>query len=291
MFIKYRLARPAAATRLKRAGPFAAVLVAALVLVPAASSGTYADKSGDNASAGDITGVEIAADKTSGQIIFRITGSNLSTVATTPTFLLVDSDANPLTGDVMSVGADYVFGVDNDSYFFQHWSGSDWVDTAYATVRIVGGGGSLVISVNRSELGNTAAFNFWVESYDSVNKKWDDAPDEGTFNYSIDANGPDIQSVDLQTAPTAGPRAGKKFVVTPVGLHLPPSGAPSSATTVPESYSCQAVLGKRAVAGTGTGGCTLSIPKKKSRGKELKVTVTVTYQGATKAFDYTFRVR
>jgi len=274
----------------KRAGPVAALLGLALVLAPIAAPGTYADKSGDSGFAGDITGLQVAADKVSGQIIFRISGSNLSTSSRSLTFLLVDSDANPLTGDVGSLGADYAFSIDDTSYGFEHWNGSDWVATTYDTVRITGGGNGLMISVNRSELGNTSAFNLWARSYDLVNKNSDDAPDDGAFNYSIDANGPDIQSVDLKTAPASGPVHGKKFVVAPAALKLPPNGALSSAP-VPESYKCSATLGQRALTGTGTGACTFAIPRKKSRGKQLRVTVSVTYEGASKSFTYSFRVR
>jgi hypothetical protein len=273
----------------KRAGPVAALLGLALVLAPIAAPGTYADKSGDSGLAGDITGLQVAADKVSGQIIFRISGSNLSTSPTSLTFLLVDSDANPLTGDVASVGADYAFSIDDTSYGFEHWNGSDWVPTTYDTVRINGGGNALMISVNRSELGNTSGFNVWARSFDLVNKNSDDAPDDGAFNYSIDANGPDIQSVDLKTSPAAGPVHGKKFVVSPAALKLPPNGAFAS-TPLPESYRCNAKLGQRALTGTGTGACSFAIPKK-SRGKQLRVTVSVTYEGASKSFTYSFRVR
>jgi hypothetical protein len=292
MSIKFRLPRSAIASRLKRGGPIAAALMAALVLVPTASSGNYTDASGDNGSAGDITGVTIAADKASGQILFRIAGTNVSTSPTVPTFLLIDSDANPLTGEIGSVGADYIFAVDDKTYWFGHWNGSDWADTPDITVRVTGGGAGLLISVNRSELGNANAFNFWVRSYDSVGKKWDNAPDDGAFNYSIALNGPDIRSIDLQTSPATGPRAGKKFVVTPMALKLPPNGAIAfDVSQVPESYSCTATLAKGALRGTGKGGCTLAIPKAKSAGKTLSVKVTVNYQGAAKAFTYTFKVR
>jgi len=274
----------------KRGAPFAAVLAAALVLVPAASPGTYADKSGDSGTAGDITGLQVAADKASGQIIFRIAGTNLSTSPTTPTLLLIDSDANPFTGDIGTVGADYLFGVDDTSYGFEHWNGADWVDSPNDTVRVTGGGSALMISVNRRELGNTSMFNLWARSYDSVNKQWDNAPDDGAFNYSIDANGPDIQSAGLKTSPASGPVHGKKFVVTPSALKLPPSGA-INALQLPESYACKATLGQRALRGSGTGGCTFAVPKNKSRGKQFRVTVTVNYQGASKGFTYSFKVR
>lgn len=273
----------------KRAGPVAALLGLALVLAPIAAPGTYADRSGDSGFAGDITGLQVAADKVSGQIIFRISGSNLSTSPTSLTFLLVDSDANPLTGDVASVGADYAFTIDDTSYGFEHWNGSDWVPTTYDTVRVNGGGNALMISVNRSELGNTSGFNVWARSFDLLTKSSDDAPDDGAFNYSIDANGPDIQSVDLKTAPAAGPVHGKEFVVSPAALKLPPNGAFAS-PPLPESYRCTAKLGRRALTGTGTGTCSFAIPKK-SRGKQLRVTVGVTYEGASKSFTYSFRVR
>jgi hypothetical protein len=278
----------------RRAGPLvAAIATLALVLIPAASSEPgpqYKDAAGDSGTAGDITAITVANDTSSGQVVFRISGSNLSTSSNSLTMLGIDSDANPSTGDPGSLGADYWFGVDDSSYGFEHWDGSDWVPTSYGTVRVFGGGSSVAISVNKSEIGNTTDFNFWAESADIANKKWDDTPDDGTFNYSLAANGPDIQGVELQTAPSSGPKAGKKFVVSPVGLKLPASGATIPAASAPESYSCKAKLKGRAIKASGTGGCTLAVPKKKTRGLPLSVTVTVTYEGATRSFAYAFKV-
>lgn len=59
---------------------------------------------------------------------------------------------------------------------------------------------------------------------------------------------------------------------------------------LPESYSCTAKLGAKKLAGSGTGGCTLKVPKKKTRGKRLTVVLTVNYQGATKVVPLTFKV-
>lgn len=271
----------------KRAGPLAAVLLAALVLAPGATPGTYADKSGDSGSAGDITGIRVTGDKASGQLSFLIGGSNLSTSSNDLTILFIDSDANPSTGNADLLGVDYVFELDDTTYDFEHWDGSDWVDTPYSTVRINGGGSALAISVNRSELGNTSELNLWVRSLNMVDKKTDDAPDDGAYNYSIDANGPDIQSIALKTAPATGPRHGKRFVVTPAGLKLP-AGEASDAQ--PDSYTCAAKLGQRALRGTGTGSCTFAVPKK-GKGKQLRLTLTVRYEGASKSFPYNFKVR
>ena len=279
--------------RLKRAGPIGAAAIAVvLTLVPAASAGgTYVDPPGDNGTAGDITGLKVSGNKASGLLVFNITGSGLSTSDNVPTFLYIDSDANPLTGDVQAVGADYAFAVGGSSYEFARWNGSDWVDTQPATARVLGGSQGLIILVNKSDVGNAADINFFAESYDAVGKKWDDAPNDGAFNYSFDADGPLINSVDVQTTPSAGPKAGKQFVVTPTALKLPPDGRSAPTPIMPESYSCTATLGGKTLVGTGTGSCTFAIPKKKSRGKQVKVTLTVVYEGVTKSFDYTFTVR
>jgi hypothetical protein len=293
----YRRPRLGAASALKRAGPVAAALAVALVLVPTAASGNYTDASGDAfGDAGDITAVTVAGDKGSGQLVFRITGSNIASSEENTLMLDIDSDANPLTGDLTSDGADYSFEVDDDTYGFGRWDGAHWVRAPNSTVRVSGGTTEIMISVNRSELGNSADFNFQASTFalklvgNIALVGMDFAPDDGSFNYSFDANGPQINSVDVKTTPSAGPKAGKKFIVTPTALKLPPDGRTSPAAVLAESYTCKAKLAARRLVGSGTGGCTFSIPQKKSRGKKLTVELTVNYQGATKTVPLTFRV-
>jgi hypothetical protein len=282
---------------LKRAGPVAAVAALALALVPSASSGNYADASGDpTGGAGDLTSVTVTGDKASGQLVFRITGSNLASSEQNVLFLDIDTDANPATGNLLDGGDEYSFYLDNGSYDFSHWNGTDWVGTPYSTVRVSGGPTGVMISVNRSELGNTNDFNFSATTLNvtasgsTITFGRDHAPDDGDYNYSFDANGPQIDSVDVQTTPSAGPRHGKKFVVAPTALHLPPDGRTNPTAIVPESYSCTAKLGARALTGTGTGSCTFAIPKKNARGKTLTVQLTVNYQGAAKVVPLKFKV-
>ncbi len=291
MSMQLRLPRPAVALRLKRAGPIAAALTAALVLVPIASSGTYTDPAGDSGSAGDITSVSVAGDKGTGQLVFKITGTNIASSTTNLLFLDIDSDANPLTGDITDGGADYSFYVDDTSYGFGHWDGTHWIATPDLSVRVNGGTSQILISVNRSELGNTSMFNFFAWSLDVTNRLFDNAPNDGAFNYSFEANGPQIDSVDVKTTPSAGPKAGKKFVIVPTGLKLPPDGRTSTSAILPESYSCTAKLGARKLAGSARGGCTIAVPKKKARGKKVTVQLTVVYQGTTKVVPLTFKVR
>ena len=99
MSTQFRLPCPAVPSRLKRAGPIAAALMAALVLVPTSSAGNYTDPAGDSGKAGDITSVTVAGDKGTGQLLFKITGTNIATSEQGPVFLDIDSDANPATGN------------------------------------------------------------------------------------------------------------------------------------------------------------------------------------------------
>jgi hypothetical protein len=134
VFTQFRPPRLPVASQLKRAGPIAAALIAALVLVPSASAGDYTDPSGDGTTAGDIVSVTVTGDKTSGQLLFRITGTNIASSQTSPILLDIDSDANPLTGDLTGNGADYTFYVDDNSY----WDSTALRTRGHSTTRSTG---------------------------------------------------------------------------------------------------------------------------------------------------------
>ncbi|HEY8627921.1 MAG TPA: hypothetical protein VIL56_06370 [Gaiellaceae bacterium] len=271
-------------------------VAAALVLLVAAGSagatGTYLDAGGDSGSAPDITQVSVASDAT-GTLVFRIS-AKLTQGAEVTTLLLLDTDLNPATGAPGTLDADYVFEISelDNTYDFGRWNGSDWDDSIpYATVQVSTGPAGATITMNRSELGDASGFNFWARTIDGSYGpgKYDDAPDDGAWNYMLAAGGPDIQSVLVTTVPAAGPKVGKQFTLTPVGLRLPPNGATISILPIPDSYTCRAVLRGVALQGTGTGGCTWRIPKK-ARGRSLAVTLTASYQGATKPARFVYRV-
>jgi hypothetical protein len=278
-------------SRLKRAGPIAAVAALALALVPSASSGNYGDPSGDSSVAPDITGLTVASDKASGLLTFQIAESNAA-APNSITELDVDSDANPVTGDLASRGADYAVQVNpsKHSFGFWHWNGSAWVSAPATTVRVLPTSAGFLISVNKSEVGNAADVNFGAVTFMLDGPATDSAPDDGLWNYSIDTNGPNILSAQVATKPSSGPKAGKLFTVTPTGLTLPPSGRVSPTALLPDSYTCTAKLGTRTLVGAATGGCTFKLPKKKARGKTLTVQLTVSYEGAAKVVPLRFKV-
>src|SRR5262245_53230303 len=279
-------------TRL-RAVAFVVVLVAAAFVLAgsAGATGKYSDKTGDGGATFDITGAQVASDA-SGQITFRIDVASMA--AGDIIGLFVDSDANPLTGDVRAGGADYLFLMvpSERAYDPEHWNGSDWDDNfTRLSLRVALSSSSVLVMINRSELGNTSQVNFWATSLkgDGGPGNVDDAPDNGVWNYDLSAGGPDIRQVLVQTTPATGPRVGKTFSVKVNGINLPQTDV--SGALRPDSWKCTAKLDGRTLAGSGTGGCTFRIPKKKSMGKQLVVTVSVTYQGATKSIQLPFKVR
>jgi hypothetical protein len=277
--------------RLRAAALVAVLFAAAFSLAGSAgATGKYTDKTGDSGVAFDITGAQVASDA-SGQVTFRIDVANIA--AGDAIGLFVDSDANPLTGDVRAGGADYLFlmAPSEKAYSPEHWNGSDWDDNfTRLSLRVAQISTGVLVMINRSELANTSQLNFWVMSIagDGGPGKVDVAPEDGVWNYDLSAGGPDIRQVLVQATPAAGPRVGKPFSVKVNGINLPQTNV--SAAVQPDSWTCTARLGGKRLAGAGTGGCAFRIPKK-SKGKQLVVTVSVTYEGATKSIQLPFKVR
>jgi hypothetical protein len=296
--------------RHKRIVAVALVTVAAALTfaLAALASGSYKDVTGDGKGAPDVQNVSVSGDAASGQLVFTINVDNFAQGASNATLLVLDTDMNGATGDTELSGAEYVFYVDHAArtYEFGHWNGSDWVITPSATVKVSVSSRSLTISVNKSELGNTTGVNFWVRSAtgDPSAGQFDDAPDDGVWNYTVAANGPDIQSAAIQPTPLL-PKAGQLFTVSALGLKVAgeTDGTPSTLPK-PDSMTCTATLAGKPLQAAGTSGCSWQIPKTivrpkgkpkaKGRVKEvgmvLAVTINVTYEGVTKSFPYTFRV-
>jgi hypothetical protein len=259
----------------------AAVAGAALaVAATATAAGIYTDPSGDSNGAADIQNVMVSSDP-SGQILIAVNVDNVGTSGFM--FVAIDSDMNTATGSPDAGGADYAFMLDTaaSTYYFYRWNGSDWDDSvppSTATVRRTST--TVLFSINRSELGNTNEFNFWVRTAtaDTSAQLFDTAPDALVWNFSLAAQGPELDGVLYQPIPFV-PKHAQQFQVKPMGVKLPPS-VMGAIVPQPDSYSCRATLAGKSLTGTGVGGCTWRLPKK-SKGKSFVVSLTVTYEGAT----------
>ena len=197
-------------------------LTAAVVLVCAASSGasgtaqTYSDPQGDQqGTAPDVTTTVVSHDA-SGTITWRINVANQPTLAAgSDVVLWVDSDRNPSTGAPNTLGSDYVFIVAADGFAFARWTGTDFdFDTPGTSVDISYNAGA-TIAVNRSEIGNTNGFNFWVRGLQETGPETadiDDAPNDGTYAYVLTPAGPRQGSVASATITRVGNGMRARFV-------------------------------------------------------------------------------
>lgn len=290
-----RPTRPADKLFRRRAGLVALLAITSTIALTGAGSagavGKYPDAAGDGKGSADLTGVSILSD-TVGQIVFTVATAADPLAGDGWTVLFLDTDANPATGALGTLGADYLLSLEAGGFEFGRWTGSDWDwNTPYTTVRVMSNASGVMFLVNRRELGGTASINFWARSGrgDPTLGQIDDAPDDGTFNYTLAAGGPDIREVGVKTTPDSGPRAGRTFTVQATSLVLPVVPA-SGLSPQPESYTCSAKLGTKTLRGKGVGGCTFAIPKL-AKGKKLSVSLTASYQGASKTVQLAYKVR
>jgi hypothetical protein len=269
---------------------------AALALVAAAVAGaetTFTDPTGDSTTAPDLTSVAVANDA-AGNITFRVNVANQPTLAAdAEVVLLLDTDRNVATGED---GDDFIvyFSGANSSFGLLRWDGSDYVLAPATTFRVSYTGGVFTVTGNRSELGNTTGFWFYLfglqfDTSDNVVAS-DDAPD-GTlvWDYSLTALTPALSlTAGAPTGRPVRPQAGKTFVVS-----VPVRRSDTRAQlTAGGSVTCKATVSGKSVKATGRYGsgkpqCVLRIPRA-TKGKMVRGSLTVAFQGkkVTKAFSF-----
>jgi hypothetical protein len=269
-----------------------ACLPAAVAAQPAlaAEPARYADAVRDaGRGTPEVTTVVVSNDDT-GAIRFRINVANQPDLARHSSLeLFLDTDRNPGTGDPLSLGADYRFALDGGTrtFDFARWDGTRFDSTASSATADVWYWSGVSITINRSELGGTGSLAFWIRAR-GAGELSDAAPDRETWAYDLVAGGanpPDIDSFAYRVRPAA-PRAGTTWRLDVERVRL--TGA--SGTAAPERWSCTAVLGSRAIRGSGPGRCTFRLPRS-ARGKRLAVTITVAYMGEVVTGTVSVRVR
>ena len=243
-----------------------------------------ADPAGDSNGAPDITGVTVANDL-SGVLLFVVqVGNREGVVANDLVTFLFDSDLSSATGQG---GVDFIIRIDGTTQrvFFVRWNGTAFESVATTSLRAVWDSG-YVVAINRTELGNTGAFDFLVVTSlaNGTETQFDLAPEGQDGHYEVSA--PHVGSITPRFSPAA-PKAGATFRLNNVTLKFE-----TDETAAARTFSCRATLAGKRLRGTGPGGCTFKLPKTAKR-KQLVVTVTVTPAGGkAQAFPaYRFRVR
>lgn len=250
---------------------------AAVALVLAATSATYADPAGDANTAPDVTKVSVGLDGGTGGLSFDVEFAGAEQLALGGGFVIpLDTDRNSGTGD--EAGTDYAAVVWAQTALLLKWNGSDMVPFSHQPLVVARAPGKVTVTLCSCDIG-TQSFDFAVVGFRG--NDFDVAPDNGA---TFPIPEVEIQSLLFSLKPLF-PKAGKRFALSPLGVRV--SG--SNEVVPPDSLSCTAKLAGKALRGSGAGGCSWLLPKK-ARGKKLAVSVTVTYQGQTETFSQTFKV-
>jgi hypothetical protein len=288
----------------------ALALVSLTAAVYAAAAGAqtrstvFTDPTGDGGTAADVTTVLVTNDS-AGNVTFQIKAAAPYT-STQTLDILVDSDLNGSTGDPNAGGAEYDLyqQFSDHTWDLQVWNGSGWSEAPSSqTVHVSYTADQLTFQVNRSELGNTGAFNFWIDSCDADCSAGheDQAPASGLWNYQLSSSSSGGQTLHLSMlallAPGTG-KAGRDYSAAAIVERSDTNGFLTEGTV-----SCKATIGGRAgprgvgevITVTYQGSkvsasvCTGHLPKS-AAGKTMKGTVTVSYQGATVTRSFTAHV-
>jgi hypothetical protein len=248
----------------------------------------FTDATGDSGTAADIETVDVTNDD-QGQYLVDITvGAPYGGADSMSVYL--DTDMNAATGDPQSLGAEYAIIDDNaaNAFYFMMWNGTAWVDSpTSSTVKdsVSTDRKDVLLSVNKSEIGNATGFNFFVYSSegDGTDGHWDAAP-EGTASWPYKLQNP--LKLALVAAKSFGAKAGGAWNVAVVvgrsdtGGTVGPEGTLVCSAT---SGSTKLKLDTHGFISGGSGKptaavCSFKVPKSLKH-KVLHATVTVSYQG------------
>jgi hypothetical protein len=257
----------------------------------------FTDPTGDAGTTADVTSA-VVSNNESGQYTFRVNVVHLALPSDIVIFVGIDSDQNPATG---LGGADFLIVCDesNGSVGLLRWDGSNLVPTPSSSLTAADNDTGITVGVNRSEIGNSGQFNFYVLSVQGPTASAghvDSAPDQGSWNYALTAPAPLTLTVATFAAPKTV-KAGKSLVVTMVAQRSDTGEAVGGADG---QVQCSATLGSKrlgllnsgfvTVAEQTVAGCAWKVPRR-ARGKTIRGSITVSVSGASVTQRFTLKVK
>ena len=277
-----------------------AALAAAAVVVSTASAitappKTFTDETGDSGTAPDISGVSVTNDDHG---LYTFTISFATPYTNTDTLAMaIDSDTNDNTGAPQALGADYIFADDYASHSFDLavWQSTDFAEAPHSTANVViaSDNKSMTMTINKSDLGGSTGFDFFLLATDGVSfdpGHTDDAPSgAGEFTYSAQT----VFTLSAGTSHDGAAKAGGTWTVSMSAVRSDTHASVGSEGTI----ACKATEGSKKLAvvshsfvSSGGGGgssavCTFRVPKKpKHAAVHATVTVSDAGQSASKSF-------
>jgi hypothetical protein len=264
---------------MKRLFTLTTVFAALAILTGAAAhaADTYVDTVGDNKTAPDIRQVSLT-DAGNGTIHVAI-DLDAEIAAGSSLVMGIDADRDASTG--AHCGCDYMVFADDEGLSLGKWIETQWADFPRQPLDPEEDGGRLTFTLTLADLGGTRAFDYWVATYRGDDSDY--APEgDDVYTFPQGAERPEIRSV-LVNATALLPKAGKVLTIAPPQLVL------TTRKVVPaDSMTCSLTYKGTILAARGS--CTWRIPVALRR-KNLVLSITVTYQGATRSLTLPVRPR
>jgi hypothetical protein len=281
----------------------AGALVVLLTGTQAGALASFGDATGDHGKtetliAPDIGGVQVS-NTPDGVITFRVAIENYSELPPRSRIVtLFDLDRDVETAELGFERAVSHLGdaTGPTRVVFEQWDEPSfgYVQIPASTITSSFSGGVYTMSISRSELGNTAGFNFALFTIlfgeNQRDRVGDIAPNENRWSYDLVGLPSPTLSTARVIAMPARPLAGKTFTIAALVRRSDTGGALSAA-----SVSCTARVGQARVRAVGRfsegrARCVVSVPRN-AKGKTLRGTLTVRAAGArlTRAFSYRVR--
>ncbi len=295
-------ARPATLAR-RLAGPgVVALLVVLLTGTQAAAQASFGDQTGDHQVTETLVAPDIGAVQVSntpdGMITFRVAIANYGELPPRSRIVaLFDLDRNVDTAELgfeRSI-SHLVDATGPARVILEQWDEASfgYVQIPASTLTSSYSGGSFTMSISRSELGNTAGFNFALFTIlfgaNLRDRVGDIAPNANRWTYDlVGLPAPQLAATRFARMPSR-PVSGRSFTVETLVRRLDTGTALSSATV-----SCAARVGQskvRAVGrfSAGRARCVVSVPRT-AKGKTLRGTLTVRGAGARLVRPFSYRV-
>src|SRR5262249_40456468 len=248
---------------------------------------SFSDPTGDAGSAPDIGSVIVIGDDTTGSINIHASFPALPALRDGDVIeVFFDTDQNPSTGDPNAAGAEYGFqmrGPTPPGFGLFQWNGSAYIQIPAPADRFVNYDASgMTFRFNRSDLGITQGFNFWMLTINNpppTNGNTDTAPDgNDVWTFSFHTSSPQLSKVVERAVGT--PRAGQTFKVE-VNVVATQNG--NTIMGPPDTLTCSATVAAvrirtHAVRAGAKRDCVMTLPAK-AKGKQLVVALRAAYLG------------
>ena len=268
------------------------VATAALALSAAQVAGadsSYTDPAGDSGTAPDITAVT-AANDAAGSLTFTVRTNQPTLSADAFLDLAFDTDQNPDTG---GSGVEFLFLITAGGWEFLRWDGSAFVTAGAASANGSYVNGVATFKVSKADLGGVEKFTFWSESFQvdaNRNLIGQDAAPNGTDAYVYTHSKPLTLRASTAKSTPLKPVAGKAFTV---GTRV--TRGDNGAALASGVVTCTVRVGTVPLRATGrvsngVAVCAMKLPKT-AKGKLVRVTVKVTFQGVSTTSTYSARVK